>query len=358
MLKLLKTMVNSELTPKSLGYRMPAEWENQEAIWLAWPHNEDTWPEKMLREVESSYAEFVKALHKEQKVKILVNGIEFENKAKLILKSSGVNDFENIIFHHIKNQDAWIRDYGPTFVVNSQENKLAMVKWTFNSWGDKYDDLKPDNEVPYEMNKILKLPSFEPKIVLEGGSIEVNGSGILLTTEQCLLNKNRNPSLKKEEIEQHLKDYLNVSNILWLKDGIKGDDTDGHIDDIARFVNRNTIVCAFEEDKNDENYGILKENYELLNKMKDENGEKLNIIKLPMPGFVGDEERRYPASYANFYIGNEAVAVPIFGHKNDKKALEILQKLFPTRNVIGIDCRAMVYGFGSLHCISQQEPKV
>ncbi|MEK6891828.1 MAG: agmatine deiminase family protein, partial [Nanoarchaeota archaeon] len=228
----------------------------------------------------------------------------------------------------------------------------------FNAWGNKYDDLKEDNTIPYEMNKKMKLQMFEPKIVLEGGSIEVNGTGTLLTSEQCLLNKNRNPNLTKTQIEQYLKDYLNVSNILWLKDGIVGDDTDGHIDDLARFVNQNTVVCAFEDKPDDENYEILKENYELLTKMKDEKGNKLNIIKLPMPGFVGDRGGRLPASYANFYIGNESVVVPVFGCDNDKKALEILQKLFPARRVVGINCTSMVYGFGALHCVSQQEPKI
>ena len=344
------------MNPKELGYRMPAEWEKQEALWLVWPHNEDTWPQ-MISKMENSYIQFVKVIHTGQKVKILVSDNNSEAKVLEKLSKAAIS-LSQVIFYQIKNQDAWIRDYGPTFVVNNKENKLAMVKWIFNAWGNKYDDLKPDNEIPYEMNKKMKLPIFEPKIVLEGGSIEVNGSGTLLTTEQCLLNKNRNPSLNKDEIEEYLKDYLNVSNILWLKEGIAGDDTDGHIDDVARFVNQNTVVCAFEEDENDENYSILRKNYELLSKMKDEDGEKLNIIKLPMPGFVGDDKRRYPASYTNFHIGNEAVVVPIFGHKNDKKVLEVLQKLFPSRKVVGINCKAMVYGFGSLHCVSLQEPKV
>lgn len=345
-------------SPKELGFRMPAEWERQEAIWLTWPHNKDTWPAEMLMEVEDSYAKFVKALHTGQKVKILVNNAEIRKNTEARLKGSGIKDFSNILSYQVQNVDAWIRDYGPTFIVNGRTKQKAMIKWAFNAWGNKYDDLKPDDEIPCEMNKIMKLPLFEPEIVLEGGSIEVNGSGTLLTTEQCLLNKNRNPKFKKDKIEQYLRDCLNVSNILWLKEGIAGDDTDGHIDDIARFVNQNTVVCAFEEDKNDENYEILKENYELLKNMKDENRHKLNIIKLPMPGFVGDDERRYPASYANFYIGNEAVVAPIFGHENDKKALEILQNLFSSRKVVGIDCKSMVYGFGTLHCVCQQEPGV
>ncbi len=345
------------MNPNELGYRMPAEWETQEALWIAWPHNEDTWPKVMLEAVENSYIHFVKAVHSGQKVKILVNDSLIEKNLQNRLEQNNIN-LEKIDFYQINNADAWIRDYGPTFAVNSKEKKLAMVKWIFNAWGNKYDDLKQDNDVPYEMNKIMKLPVFEPKIVLEGGSIEVNGSGTLLATEQCLLNRNRNPHLKKDEIEKYLKDYLSVSNIIWLNTGIEGDDTDGHVDDIARFVGKDAVICAFEDNKDDENYKVLKENHEILKNAADENGRKLNVVKLPMPDFVGDDERRYPASYANFYIGNKAVAVPIFGHKNDTKALEILQNLFPGRKVIGINCKEMVYGFGSLHCVSQQEPKV
>ena len=244
-------------TPKSLGFRMPAEWETQEAVWLSWPHNLDTWTKEMLKEVENSYFEFVKALHNGQKVKILVDDEESRKNAELKLKKSKIN-LNQIIFWQIKNVDAWIRDYGPTLVINDKTKQKTMVKWIFNAWGNKYDDLKEDNTIPYEMNKKMKLQMFEPKIVLEGGSIEVNGTGTLLTSEQCLLNKNRNPNLTKTQIEQYLKDYLNVYNILWLKDGIVGDDTDGHIDDLARFVNQNTVVCAFEDKPDDENYEILK----------------------------------------------------------------------------------------------------
>jgi len=344
-------------TPKQLGFRMPAEWEKQEAVWISWPHNLDTWPADMLKEVENSYAEFVKALHKGQKVKILVNDEKEKNEAEELLIKRGVN-LSQLHFFQIKNIDGWIRDYGPTFVVNDNAKQKAMVKWAFNAWGNKYDDLKQDSSVPYEMNRLLNLQMFEAGIVLEGGSIDVNGAGTVLTTEQCLLNKNRNPNLAKEQIEQCLKDYLNISNILWLKEGIVGDDTDGHIDDIARFVSQNTVACAFEDNEDDENYQILKENYELLLKMKDEKGNKLNVITLPMPGFVGDSERRWPASYANFYIGNGAVVVPIFGHENDKKALAIIQEAFPSRKVVGVNSKELVYGFGSFHCLSQQEPKI
>lgn len=335
---------------------MPAEWERQEATWLAWPHNEETWP-GMIIEIENLFVQFAKAIHTGQKVKILVNDNVSEAKIRKKLRTARIN-LSQIILYQIKSRDAWIRDYGPVFVVNNKEKKIAMEKWIFNAWGNKYDDLKLDNKIPYEINKLMKLPLFEAEIVLEGGSIDVNGSGTLLTTEECLMSKNRNANLKKYEIEQYLKTYLNVSKVIWLKEGIAGDDTDGHVDDIARFVNQNTVVCAFEEDKNDENYGILKENYEILRRANDATGKKLKVVKLPMPGIVGDNERRYPASYANFYIGNSAVVVPVFGHKNDAKALEILRGVFPGRAVVGINCKAIVYGYGSLHCVSQQEPKV
>ncbi len=347
--------MSSKKTPKELGYRMPAEWERQEAVWISWPHNRETWPEG-ISEVEESYAQFVKALHTGQKINILVNNADFKSGILNKLNNNGI-DASKIVFHQIKNVDAWIRDYGPTFVINeSAKQKLAMVKWVFNAWGNKYQDLKEDEGIQYEINKFLKIPIFEPNIILEGGSIEVNGCGTVLTTEQCLLNKNRNPDLGREEVEQCLKDYLNVSKVLWLKEGIIGDDTNGHIDDIARFVNKNTVVCAYEDDKSDENYSILNENYNILQNMPYQDGKKLNIVKLPMPGIVKSKETRLPASYTNFYIGNEVVAVPIFGHKNDKKALDIMQKLFPKRKVIGINCARMVHGLGTLHCCSQQQP--
>jgi len=227
-----------------------------------------------------------------------------------------------------------------------------MVKWNFNAWGRKYDDALPDDRIPYVLNERLHSPIFEAGIVLEGGSIEVNGAGTVLTTEQCLLNKNRNPNLNRQEIEAYLKEYLNVKRVLWLKEGIVGDDTDGHIDDVARFVNQDTVVCAFEEDPADENYEILKDNYERLVRFD------LNVVKLPTPGFVGDRQSRLPASYANFYIGNGAVVVPVFDHANDRRALDILQKCFPNHGVAGVHATAMVYGLGTIHCCSQQEPMV
>jgi agmatine deiminase len=336
-------------TPRSLGYRMPAEWEPQEAIWLTWPHNELTWPNTMLDEVRASYVSIIDALQTHQKIKLLVKDEQAVWNVRGRLAGAGV-PVERVNFINLSTEDSWIRDYGPTFVINEQTKQLGMVKWIFNAWGNKYDDLLADDRIPHELNRSLQLPMFEAGIVLEGGSIEVNGAGTVLTTEQCLLNNNRNPNLSRENIEDYLKNYLNVSRVLWLKEGIIGDDTDGHIDDIARFVDKDTVVCAFEDDPSDENHEILKENYELLRTFE------LNVIKLPMPGYIGDRHARLPASYANFYIGNGAIVVPTFGHTNDQRALEILQGCFPGRRVIGVDAKAMVHGLGTIHCCSQQEP--
>jgi len=336
-------------TPRALGYRMPAEWEPQEAIWLSWPHNQTTWPGRLLSEVERSYSEIIRALHGQQKIKLLVRDADAEARIRKILAGFDVQ-LSQVVFFQIASEDAWIRDYGPTFVVKTG-GELAMVKWTFNGWGNKYDDLLNDNRIPYELNRIENLPMFEPGIVLEGGSIEVNGLGTVLTTEQCLLNSNRNPQLNREDIENYLKDCLGVTRVVWLKEGIVGDDTDGHIDDIARFVDEETVVCAFEDDPSDENHELLEDNYDLLK----HNG--FRVIKLPMPGFVGDSQGRLPASYANFYIGNGVVVVPQFGHTNDQRALDILQGCFSGRRLVGVNCTAMVHGLGTIHCCSQQEPR-
>jgi len=336
-------------TPRSLGYRMPAEWEPQEAVWLTWPHNQLTWPDGMLTEVERTYSEVIHALHSGQKIKLLVRNPQSELKIRMILERQGIA-LSQIVFVPLAAEDSWIRDYGPTFVIRPGRSPLAMVKWRFNAWGDKYDDLIGDDRIPGELNKTLRLPVFEPGIVLEGGSIEVNGAGTVLTTEQCLLNKNRNPQLSREQIEEYLREYLNVSRVLWLAEGIVGDDTDGHIDDIARFVDENSVVCAFEDDPADENYEILADNYKRLISFG------LDVVKLPMPGYVGDRHARLPASYANFYIGNDAVVVPIFGHTNDQRALEIVQKCFRKHRIVGVHATAMVHGLGTIHCCSQQEP--
>lgn len=347
-----KTSVSSS-KPRELGYRMPAEWEEHDAIWLSWPHDPTTFTSGV-EKVEKTYVEIIKNIHQEEYVNLFIKDDNMKNKVTALLAVCNV-DFEKIRFFEFNYADVWFRDYGPIFLTNNNR-QLAMVKWVFNSWGEKYEELLKDKEIPKVINDKLKLKCFEPGIVLEGGSIDVNGKGTLLTTEQCLLNKNRNAQLSKQEIERYLKDYLGVTHIIWLNHGIAGDDTDGHVDDLARFVNPKTVVCAYEEEEN-ENSGALRKNYELLCQSTDQDGKKLNVIKLPMPGNVCYDGKRLPASYTNFYIGNRTVLVPTFECPNDEKALAILQKLFPNRRVVGINCVDLICGFGAIHCISQQQPK-
>lgn len=335
------------------GFCMPAEWEKHDAIWLAWPHDPTTFPGKVER-VEAIYVQIVKEIHLSERVNLFVTDQETKGKVEKLFREATV-DLRKVEFYIFDYADVWFRDYGPVFVRNNK-HELAMVHWDFNSWGEKYETLLKDRQIPEVINRRMALKCFKPGVVLEGGSIDVNGKGTLLTTEQCLLNKNRNPHLGKKEIEMVLGEYFGVTNFIWLKNGIFGDDTDGHIDDLARFVNENTIVCAFEENQNDVDYDALKENYDILCQAVDQDGEKLRVVKLPMPKVVSSEFERLPASYTNFYIGNTKVLVPVFDHENDEKALSILKELFPAREVVGIRCNDLVYGFGTIHCISQQQP--
>ena len=249
----------------------------------------------------------------------------------------------------------WVRDYGPIFV--KKNNEIAATKWVFNSWGNKYKELLADNETGMRISEFTKKNIFEPGIILEGGSIETNGFGTCIATEQCLLNKNRNPNLGKEEIEEYLKACLGFEKTIWLKKGIEGDDTDGHVDDIARFVDKDTVVCMVEEDKDDGNYKNLEENLDILKKARGQDGKKINVIPIQMPRKIEIPERRLAASYANFYIGNSAVLVPAFNDENDEKAISIIERFFPGKETIGINCRELVYGNGGIHCITQQQPQ-
>ena len=335
--------------PFALGYKMPAEWQKHHSTWISWPKNPLTFPAGVIEDVEDIFVKIIQTLSKGEKVNILVDDEKMEKKVLPML-----NIRKNIFFYHIRTADVWTRDYGPVFVKN--KSNIAAVKWIFNAWGDKWDDLKPDNTSGMKIAKSTGFRIFQPGIVLEGGSIDNNGFGTCLTTEQCLLNRNRNPHLNRTQIEKILRDYLGFTNIIWLKEGIVGDDTDGHIDDIARFVNKNTIVCAMERNKNDENYEILKTNFELLKKAKDQDGSEFDVIELPMPRKIEIPERRLPASYANFYIGNSAVLVPTFNDKNDEKAMSIIGEFFPDREIIGIQSEALIYGYGGIHCATQQQP--
>lgn len=343
-------------SPRQLGYRMPAEWEPQAAIWLAWPHNPDTWADHGIADVRRVYAETIRVLGSGQRIHLLVNDEAAETAARDTLIDAGV-DVGPVTFFQIPTRDTWIRDYGPTFLVHKKTGAVALTRWEFNAWGGKYQDLIPDTEIPRAINRHLALPLFDAGIVLEGGSIEVNGAGTVITTEQCLLNPNRNPHLNRDQVEEFLREFLGVSHVIWLGDGIVGDDTDGHVDDIARFVDPGTVVCVVEDDPDDPNYAPLRDNYERLARASDQDGRRLRVIAMPTPGVIADASGRLPASYANFYIGNEAVVVPVFGVRADDRAMDVLRGLFPGRHVVGVDSRHMVAGLGAIHCCSQQQPR-
>jgi agmatine deiminase len=342
-------------TPRNRGFHMPAEWEPHETVWLSWPHNRNTFPR--IAAVEQAYYEFIAAIHPSEKVDLFVPTAVVRRKVRAGLRDLGV-DFRQVTLHTSEYSDVWIRDYGPTFVVSRALQRTAMVRWDFNAWGGKYEDQVRDGDIPRIMNRRLSLPLFEPGIVLEGGSIDVNGRGTVLTTRACLLNPNRNPALSAGGIEERLREYLGAEKVIWLNEGVAGDDTDGHIDDIARFVGPSTVVCAYETDSSDTNYPALQENYMILRQATDQDGRPLTVVKLPMPSKVADGDERYPASYTNFYIGNTVVIVPVFDDPKDAAALRIVEKLFPGRKVVGINARAMVEGFGTFHCATQQQPRV
>jgi agmatine deiminase len=337
---------------------MPAEWEPHEATWISWPHKEESWPGKM-EIIPKVMAEIVWHLAQSEKVFINVNDAAMEKFVRGVLRGCNV-PMEQIRFFLIPTNDAWVRDHGPIFVVreSGEGRERAILDWDYNAWGNKYPPFDLDDVVPAKIARELGLPLFEPGIILEGGSIDLNGAGTLLTSTQCLLNKNRNPKLSKDGIEQYLRDFLGVRNILWLGDGIVGDDTDGHIDDLTRFVSPTTVVTMVEEDPADDNYQILQDNLERLRTMKDQDSRPLDIVLLPMPGRVDYDNQRLPASYANFYIANKKVLVPTYRHANDARALSILEKCFPGRQVVGVDCTDLVWGLGAIHCLTQQVPLV
>lgn len=339
-----------------MTYVMPAEWEPHEGTWIAWPHNRAHWPGKF-DPTPLNYVEIVQALAESEKVFICVNDRKMEDEARSFLTRGGLSDelLKNVSFYQIPTDSSWMRDIGPIFVRDSK-GKLVITDWIFNAWGDKYKPYDQDDVVPQKIGKMLGMEVLEPGIVMEGGSIDVNGKGLLLTTEQCLLNKNRNPSLTRQQIEEYLGKYLGVKKVLWLKEGIVGDDTDGHIDDIARFVSADTVVCAVETNQDDENYPILQECYNDLLKMTDQEGKPLKVVKLPMPDPVVHEDQRLPASYANFLITNKSVLFPTFRSGRDKEALDVLAKCFPDRKIVGIDCWDLVWGLGTIHCSTQQQP--
>jgi len=339
-------------TPAELGYRMPAEWEPHSATWLSWPRREGiSFPGSFDRAVIALRA-MVAALVKSEQVCINVcNGAhEAETRAAL-----GDVDLERVTFYRIPTNEPWCRDHGPIFVKRNDEPGLAIVDWDYNAWGGKYPPYDLDDVVPTRVSEILNVAVFYPRVILEGGSIDVNGQGALLTTESCLLNKNRNPGLGRSEIEMRLRDFLGVREILWLGHGIEGDDTDGHIDDLSRFVGARTVVTVVEENPDNANYVPLQQNLERLRAMRID-GKSLEIVTLPMPGKIVREGLTLPASYANFYIANKCVLLPSFSDPMDEPAQEVLQSLFPDREIVSIDCRELIWGLGAFHCLTQQQP--
>jgi agmatine deiminase len=344
-------------TPRELGFYFPAEFAPQLAMWLSWPHKEASWPGK-IGTIFPVYAQFIKLVAEAQKVCINVKDDAMKNFALKHLQIANCN-LSNVEFYFHETNDAWCRDHGPAFLLNKNSNEKAIVDWGYNAWGDKYPPYDLDDVIPTLIGEKLGLPVFYPGIVMEGGSVDFNGKGTLLTTTSCLLNKNRNPNLSQKEIEKYLIDYYGVDNVLWLGDGIIGDDTDGHIDDITRFINEDTVITMVEHDKSDENYEPLQENLKMLSKMRLENGKQMNIIELPMPHKVIYEGQRLPASYANFYISNKYVIVPTFqDDRNDFRVVELLQSCFADREVVGLNSTDLIWGLGSFHCLSQQEPAV
>ena len=338
-------------TPSSLGYRMPAEWETHSGTWLTWPHNPETWPEQDMQQVETEFMGIIRPLAKNESVHILVNDEDMENAVESTLNANNV-EMKNIFLHDIPTNDSWIRDYGPNFIIQS-DGKVAANDWDFDSWGRKYK-WELDDLAGTVIAEESGLHHFKPEIVLEGGAIEVNGAGTCVTTESCILNPNRNNGISRDAMETVLKDYLGISKVIWLHGEMEGDDTDGHIDNLARFVNPTTMVCAIEEDDEDPNYRCLKNNFDHLRSATDQDDNLFEIVALPMPGYIGSP--RLPASYANFYIANKSVLVPVYGHSNDKRALSILEPLFPEREIIPIPSTTIILGLGGVHCLTQQQP--
>jgi Peptidylarginine deiminase and related enzymes len=341
-------------TPSALGYRMPAEWEPHAATWLSWPRQEGiSFPDSFDRVMPALRA-MVDALIESEHVCINICNGAHEAEVREVLRGLPM---DRISFHLVPTNEPWCRDHGPIFLTRDIDPKLAVVDWDYNAWGNKYPPSDLDEVAPTRVAEILDVPVFYPGMILEGGAIDVNGAGALLTTESCLLNKNRNPTLSREEIEQRLRDYLGVRDILWLGDGIVGDDTDGHVDDLARFVSERMVVTVVEEDRNDENYEPLQKNLARLQAMEIGN-QAIDVITLPMPKKIMREGIRLPATYANFYIANTCVLVPTFADPADQVALSILGECFPDRRVIGIDCRELIWGLGAFHCLTQQQPAV
>jgi agmatine deiminase len=343
---------------KKNSFVLPAEWEKHSATWLTWPNDDDYFGNR-IRNIEKIYLKIVSVLHKDELIKLVVLNQKMQDKVSNLLKKNGI-DLSQIIFYKSEYVDVWIRDYGPTFIKDN--NVKAWIKWHYDCYGGKFPELSKDNDIFLKLKEQIDFKMYDAKIALEGGAIETNGRGTILTTEECLL-ENRDKGKTKKETETILRETIGVSNIIWLKKGLINDHTDGHIDEIARFVSPSKILCAYEDDVSDENYERLSENYKILENSFDQNGNKFEVIKLPMPHMYYDDTEKHngkkaPISYANFYIGNKTVLVSLFNDKNDGKAKSIIESCFPDKKIVGIDCRDLIYGGGALHCVTQQEPEI
>jgi agmatine deiminase len=348
-------------TPAALGYSFPPEWAPHTGTWFSWPRPEGiSFPGKY-HTVPENLARIMCEIQSREQVHVNVANENWEYIVRRDLKEHGC-PAGNVFFHHIKTNESWCRDHGPAFVLKKKRGggqSAAVVDWGFNAWGGKYPPYDDDDAVPTRVAEELGLPVFYPGIVMEGGAVDFNGAGTILTTESCLLNKNRNPKLSKKKIEQYLKDYYGQKHVAWMGDGIAGDDTDGHIDDLARFIDPTTVAIGVEDDPKDENYKILREERRRLETLRDQDGRPLRVVELPMPGVVEHDGQRLPATYMNFYFVNGALLVPTYRHKtNDRKALDILRRHLPGRKVIGVDCVELIWGLGAIHCLTQQQPAV
>jgi agmatine deiminase len=365
-------------TPRALGYRMPAEWEPHEATWLAWPHNPQDWPGKFAS-IPWLYVEIVRLLSERENVHLIVKDAAMQVRVTGMLERAGLN-LDRVLFHRWLTDRGWMRDSGPIFVRNA-EGRVGLTHWRFNGWA-KYDDWHLDEKIPGRVEKLLKLPAWQPlvrnqnptvphpfprsgrkwvenqRVVLEGGSIDVNGAGALLTTEECLLSdvQQRNPGVTREQLEQVFSDYLGIDQVIWLGRGIAGDDTHGHVDDIARFAAPDTVIAAVERDTRDPNHAPLAENLRTLKSVRTREGKQFTVIELPMPRPIVFRKQRVPASYANFYLANGVVLVPTFHDPNDRVALNTLAQVFPDRDVIDVHSVDLIWGLGALHCMTQQQP--
>jgi agmatine deiminase len=345
-------------TPAQHGFSFPAEWHPHRGTWISWPRPEGiSFPGKYHEAIED-IAGLIRVLVTLEEVHLNVPNDNYERIVREFLKARRI-PWRRVFFHHIPTNEAWARDHGPAFVLRRWRGntQAAIVDWGFNAWGGKYPPWDADDAVPTRIAEELKLPVFYPRIVMEGGAVDFNGAGTVLTTTTCLLNKNRNPKLSKKRIERYLRDYYGQKHVVWLGEGIEGDDTDGHIDDLARFIDERTIAIGIETNKRDPNHAILERARRALDQARDQDGLPFDIVELPMPRPIAYEGQRVPATYVNFYFANRALLVPTFGQPaRDRRAIAILQKHLPEREVIGVNCRKLIWGLGAIHCFTQQQP--